>query len=370
MSKVFRVIILKGLFCHWKSPVGFAIGSPVERAYFSVHAWDLPDRRGGMATCRKSHGLVGDRRIGEVAGRAVRPGSPPPPPRPPTARSMASRSGRHSFGILSALSGRRVCPLTTHAPTDYTWAVRGEARFLMSCLCGHGPGHHYGHSTRPSIRRTRRRSTEPPGGVYCRPRRRRPDADELADYLQELGEQIGQVRRDLEKIRTTGPSTKGAREGSRHSSLTTFERPIHSGHLSGRSFGRPRYPRMGNGPSPGSGLATSCRVTGCSCASSIEFTVGGIPVQSISLREVDGVHVTTLMDNSSDVLLPDEGGLVRRWGLNGPPGRYPSSRMAWLSTGTASTSSAPNTDSPHLSNPRSTAAPGGCCSTPASPRTG
>ena len=33
-------------------------------------------------------------------------------------------------------------------------------------------------------------------------------------------------------------------------------------------------------------------------------------MQSISLREVDGVHVTTLMDNSSDVLLPDESGLV------------------------------------------------------------
>jgi len=43
-------------------------------------------------------------------------------------------------------------------------------------------------------------------------------------------------------------------------------------------------------------------------------TVGGIRVRSISLREVDGVHVTTLMDNSRDVLLPDEGGLVRRWG--------------------------------------------------------
>ena len=46
-------------------------------------------------------------------------------------------------------------------------------------------------------------------------------------------------------------------------------------------------------------------------------------MQSISLREVDGVHVTTLMDNSSDVLLPDEGGLVRRWGLNGTAGPLP-----------------------------------------------
>ena len=39
-------------------------------------------------------------------------------------------------------------------------------------------------------------------------------------------------------------------------------------------------------------------------------------MQQISLAPVDGVHVTTLMDNSSDALLPDEG-LVRRWGLAG-----------------------------------------------------
>jgi 7,8-dihydropterin-6-yl-methyl-4-(beta-D-ribofuranosyl)aminobenzene 5'-phosphate synthase len=39
-------------------------------------------------------------------------------------------------------------------------------------------------------------------------------------------------------------------------------------------------------------------------------------VQQISLAPVDGVHITTLMDNSSDALLPDEG-LVRRWGLVG-----------------------------------------------------
>jgi len=39
-------------------------------------------------------------------------------------------------------------------------------------------------------------------------------------------------------------------------------------------------------------------------------------VQQISLAPVDGVHITTLMDNSADALLPDEG-LVRRWGLSG-----------------------------------------------------
>jgi 7,8-dihydropterin-6-yl-methyl-4-(beta-D-ribofuranosyl)aminobenzene 5'-phosphate synthase len=42
----------------------------------------------------------------------------------------------------------------------------------------------------------------------------------------------------------------------------------------------------------------------------------------ITLEPVDGVEVTTLMDNSSDALLPDEG-LVRRWGLAGTAGPLP-----------------------------------------------
>jgi 7,8-dihydropterin-6-yl-methyl-4-(beta-D-ribofuranosyl)aminobenzene 5'-phosphate synthase len=42
----------------------------------------------------------------------------------------------------------------------------------------------------------------------------------------------------------------------------------------------------------------------------------------IALQPVDGVQVTTLMDNSSDALLPDEG-LVRRWGLAGTAGPLP-----------------------------------------------
>ena len=45
-------------------------------------------------------------------------------------------------------------------------------------------------------------------------------------------------------------------------------------------------------------------------------------MQPIALRPVDGVRVTTLVDNSSDALLPDEG-LVRRWGLNGSAGPLP-----------------------------------------------
>jgi 7,8-dihydropterin-6-yl-methyl-4-(beta-D-ribofuranosyl)aminobenzene 5'-phosphate synthase len=48
-----------------------------------------------------------------------------------------------------------------------------------------------------------------------------------------------------------------------------------------------------------------------------EATMSPIP-----LREVDGVAVTTLVDNSSDALLPDEG-LVRRWGLFGSAGPLP-----------------------------------------------
>jgi 7,8-dihydropterin-6-yl-methyl-4-(beta-D-ribofuranosyl)aminobenzene 5'-phosphate synthase len=45
-------------------------------------------------------------------------------------------------------------------------------------------------------------------------------------------------------------------------------------------------------------------------------------VLDISLEPVDGVHVTTLIDNSCDVLLPDEG-LVRRWGPTGSAGAIP-----------------------------------------------
>ena len=45
----------------------------------------------------------------------------------------------------------------------------------------------------------------------------------------------------------------------------------------------------------------------------------GMPVR---LEPVDGVHVTTVMDNSCDALLPDVG-LVRRWGLAGTASPLP-----------------------------------------------
>lgn len=45
-------------------------------------------------------------------------------------------------------------------------------------------------------------------------------------------------------------------------------------------------------------------------------------MEQITLTPIDGVHVTTIVDNSSDVLLPDEG-LVRRWGPVGTAGPLP-----------------------------------------------
>ncbi|MGV1009185.1 MAG: MBL fold metallo-hydrolase [Dermatophilaceae bacterium] len=45
-------------------------------------------------------------------------------------------------------------------------------------------------------------------------------------------------------------------------------------------------------------------------------------MEQITLAQVDGVHVTTVVDNSSDVLMPDEG-LVRRWGPAGSAGPIP-----------------------------------------------
>lgn len=45
-------------------------------------------------------------------------------------------------------------------------------------------------------------------------------------------------------------------------------------------------------------------------------------MQQIALEPVDGVDVTTVVDNSCDVLMPDEG-LVRRWGPVGTAGAIP-----------------------------------------------
>ncbi len=45
-------------------------------------------------------------------------------------------------------------------------------------------------------------------------------------------------------------------------------------------------------------------------------------MEQITLRPVDSVEITTLVDNSSDLLLLDEG-LVRRWGIVGSAGPFP-----------------------------------------------
>jgi 7,8-dihydropterin-6-yl-methyl-4-(beta-D-ribofuranosyl)aminobenzene 5'-phosphate synthase len=45
-------------------------------------------------------------------------------------------------------------------------------------------------------------------------------------------------------------------------------------------------------------------------------------VPAVGLRPVDGVSLTTVIDNSADMLLEDEG-LVRRWGLSGTAGPLP-----------------------------------------------
>jgi hypothetical protein len=73
----------------------------------------------------------------------------------------------------------------------------------MSCWCGHGPWHHQMYPYPPPY---------PPPGYYPPPpvqygmppgrrRRRAADAEELADYLQQLEEEIANVRRDLDDLR-------------------------------------------------------------------------------------------------------------------------------------------------------------------------
>lgn len=70
-------------------------------------------------------------------------------------------------------------------------------RRAPGCWCGYGPWHHAGHPYPPYY---------PPPGFYCAPPQRRSagravDAEELADYLRDLEEQIARVRRDLDEIR-------------------------------------------------------------------------------------------------------------------------------------------------------------------------
>jgi hypothetical protein len=72
----------------------------------------------------------------------------------------------------------------------------------MSCWCGHGPWHYRDYSYPPTP------AYPPPPPAYYRPvepyghrRRHRADAEELADYLHELEEDIARIRQELDELR-------------------------------------------------------------------------------------------------------------------------------------------------------------------------
>jgi hypothetical protein len=77
----------------------------------------------------------------------------------------------------------------------------------MSCCCGHGHGpcHCHGYPYPPAY--------GPPPAAYYPPagpygygygrRRRRVDAEDLADYLQDLEAEVARVRRELDELRST-----------------------------------------------------------------------------------------------------------------------------------------------------------------------
>ncbi|WP_142391312.1 hypothetical protein [Mycobacterium sp. ENV421] len=77
----------------------------------------------------------------------------------------------------------------------------------MSCWCGHGPWHHQGYAYPPPA------GYAPPPPVYYPPaepyghrRRRRANAEELADHLHELEAEITSIRRELGELRETDTS--------------------------------------------------------------------------------------------------------------------------------------------------------------------
>jgi hypothetical protein len=79
----------------------------------------------------------------------------------------------------------------------------------MQCWFGHGPWHYHGYPYPPPY---------PVPGHYFPPefgppprwgtRRRPADADELAEYLQPLEEEIARVRRDLDELRGSGAAER------------------------------------------------------------------------------------------------------------------------------------------------------------------
>lgn len=83
----------------------------------------------------------------------------------------------------------------------------------MTCWCGHGPWHHQGYPYPAG------QGYGPPPGTYYEPRpyrRRRhghADAEELADYLDELEAEVTHIRRDLDELRRTDAAERLGQPG-------------------------------------------------------------------------------------------------------------------------------------------------------------
>ncbi|WP_264024595.1 hypothetical protein [Mycolicibacterium pyrenivorans] len=87
----------------------------------------------------------------------------------------------------------------------------------MSCWCGHGPWHYYqgypypppagyapppaGYAPPPAGYAPPPAEHYPPAGPVRRRRRRRADAQELADYLEDLEAEITRIRGELDELR-------------------------------------------------------------------------------------------------------------------------------------------------------------------------
>ena len=73
----------------------------------------------------------------------------------------------------------------------------------MSCWCGHGPWHYHGYPYSAPAYAPPPAAYYPPTEPYGRRRRRQADAEELADYLQELEAETAHIRRELDELRKT-----------------------------------------------------------------------------------------------------------------------------------------------------------------------
>lgn len=71
----------------------------------------------------------------------------------------------------------------------------------MSCSCGHGPWHYREYSDPAPEAYPPAPLCYPATEGYGRRRRRRVHAEELADYLRGLGEEIARIREELDELR-------------------------------------------------------------------------------------------------------------------------------------------------------------------------